>query len=133
MTFRSRSGFTLIEITLIIAIAAILMTSAGIEAVTQYRATVGNRNFIIAYNLARDQMAQLNNLAYPAVTAEAVLTPDGDFPDFIPTLEVAEIDTSGSYSLRQICFRMRLGSFAGPVLVTLYTYRSDILTYGDGI
>lgn len=129
----SQRGFTLIEITLVIAISTVLMTSLGIEAQNQYKATVGNRNSMVAYNLARDQMALLGNLDYPAVTAETALTPDSDFPDFIPTLEVTEIDSSGSHSLRQICLRIRLGSAAGPVLITLYTLRSDIVTFGDGV
>ena len=130
---KNKRGFTLMEMAITIAVGAILMTSLGMLAQAQYGAMVENRNYIIAYNLARDRMASLSNLDYPAVSAETGLTPDSDFPGFIPTQEVTQLDTSGAHSLRQVCLRKRLGSVTGPVLVTLYTYRSDLLTFGDGV
>lgn len=133
MNKRHKRGFTLIELTITIAVGAILLGTLGSIAQVHYKTLVQNRNFLIAYNLARRQMAIMNNDAYPAVAAETALTPDAGFPNFIPTQEVTSVDTIGANSLRQVCIRVREVSLAGPVLITIYEYRSDILNFGDGI
>ncbi len=132
-SIKNNRGFTLIEMTMIVVVGAALMFGIVFAAQALFKSTVENRNYLIAFNLARRQMAIANNGTYPAVSSETAQTTDGNFPDFVPTQEVTQIDTSGSNSLRQICVRVHLGSSSGPVLVTLYTYRSDILTFGDGV
>ncbi len=128
-----KRGFTLIELILMIAVGSILLLGISSAAQLQVKATTDNRDFLIALHLAKRQMAIMNKGAYPAVASEAALTADAAFPDFIPTREVVSVDTSGSFSLREIRIRIRKGSSSGPVLITLYTYRSDLLTFGNGI
>ena len=129
----NKRGFTLIELTVMIAIGAILTVGMAVSAETQMKTVVDNRNFLIALNLAKRQMAIMNRSAYPAVVAETALTADSNFPNFIVTQEVVPVDNDGgSKSIREIRVRVRLDSISGAVLVILYTYRSDILSFGNG-
>ena len=130
---KHKRGFTMIEMTITIAISAILMTGLGLAVQTQLKAAVDNRNYLIALNLAKRQMAMMNNSTYPSVAGEAALSADSGFPNFIPTQEVVELASNGGKSLREIRIRVRHGSLAGPVLILLYTYRSDLLTFGNGL
>ena len=129
---RKLRGFTLIEMTLMIGVGSVLMFGLTFAAHAQLKAVVDNRNMLIALNLAKLQMALINNAAYPAVVSETAQTADTAFPDFIPTKEVVSVDTSGGNSIREIRIRVRYGSSSGPVLVVLYAYRSDIITFGNG-
>lgn len=131
--FRNRLGFTLMEMILMIAVGSMLVTSLVTAAQAHYKATIENRNYLIAFNLARNQMAAMYNSGYPSVMSETAQSVDSDFPDFVPTQEVTQEDTAGGHTLNKICIRVRLGSSTGPVLVSLYTFRSDIITYGDGV
>lgn len=128
-----RRGFTLVELIITIAIGAVLLTSIGLAAQVHFSTLVQNRDFLVAYNLGRRQMAIMMNEPYPAVMTETAQTADPDFPDFIPTQEVTTVDTSGSDSLRHICVRIRHGSSSGPILVEVHAYRSNILSFGDGV
>jgi prepilin-type N-terminal cleavage/methylation domain-containing protein len=128
-----KRGFTLIEMTLMIAVGSILVTSLVFAAQTHYKATIENRNYLIGFNLARRQMAIMYNTGYPAIMSETAQAVDSGFPDFIPTQEVTLIDSAGGHTLEQICIRVRLRSSTGPVLASLYTFRSDIITFGDGV
>lgn len=126
-------GFTLMEMTIMIGLGAVLFISAGRAVQTMVDAAVENRNMLIALNLAKRQMAIMANSAYPAVAAEAAQTADTAFPNFIPTQEVTSVATSGTNSIRQITIRIRHGSSTGPVLIRLDTYRSSIITSGNGL
>ena len=129
---RNKRGFTLIEMTIMIGVAAVLFISVSRAAQTLVDASVENRNYLVALNLAKNQMAIMNNAAYPAVAAETTQTAISPFTDFIPTQEVVSVATSGGNSIRQITIRIRLGSATGSVLIRLDTYRSNILTFGNG-
>ena len=129
---KDQRGFSLIEMTIMIAIGAVLFTSITRSAMTLSKAITENREYLVALNLAKRQMAISDNSAYPAVAAEAAQTAHTDFPDFIPTQEVTSIAVSGSNSIRQITIRIRRGSATGAVLMRLDTYRSDIITFGNG-
>lgn len=128
-----RRGFTLIELVMMTVIGGILLTLLSLATQTQMRTVIDNRDYLVALNLAKRQMALMNNATYPAVAAEAAQTADAAFPNFIPTQEVVSVATSGGNSLREIRIRIRKGSVSGPVLVALYTYRSNILTFGNGV
>ena len=128
----NRRGFTLIELVMMTAIGGIILTSVSLATQTQIRTAIDNRNYLVALNLAKQEMAVMNLGTYPAVAAEAALTADSAFPDFIPTQEVVSVATNGGNSIREIRIRIRKGSISGAVLVALYTYRSDILTFGNG-
>jgi prepilin-type N-terminal cleavage/methylation domain-containing protein len=130
---KNNRGYTLIEMIIVIAVGSILMAGLVSAAQIQFKSTVENRNYLVALNLAMRQMAIANSADYPALSIETAQTADSSFPNFIPTQEVTLIDTSGIHSLELICVRVRLGSLSGPVLVALNTYRSDILTLGDGV
>ena len=129
---RGRRGFSLIEMTLMIAIGAALFIGIGPAAQNLTGRAIENRNYLIALNLAKWQMAIMMNSSYPAVAAETEQTVDPAFPDFIPTQEIVDADTSDTHSLREVRIRVRRGSSSGPVLVLLHTYRSDIITFGNG-
>jgi hypothetical protein len=121
------------ELTITIALAAVLFTGSSGAIQALVGSAVQNRNYLIALGLAKRQMAVMNNSAYPAVAAEAALAADAAFPDFIPTQEVVSVATNGSESLREIRVRVRQGSDSGPVLVALHTYRTSVASFGDGV
>ena len=129
----NRRGFTLIEMVLTIALGAVLLTGLGIATQAQMKSAIDNRDFLVALHLAKRQMAIMNLGTYPVVAAEAALSADANFPHFIPTREVTSVDTSGGNSIREIRIRIRKGTSTGPVLVMLITYRSNIVTIGNGI
>ena len=129
----NRRGYTLVELITMVAVGAVLLTGLGLAIQNQMKAAIKNRDYLVALNLAKRQMALVNIGSYPAVAVETALTADADFPDFIPTQEVVSVDTSVSDSLREIRVRIRRDSISGEVLITLYTYRSNILTFGNGI
>ena len=115
-----------------IAIGAVLFTGMTRAAQTLMETAIEGRNYMIALNLAKWQMAISNNAAYPAVVAETAQTADAAFPNFIPTQTVTSVATNGANSIRLITIRIRLNSVTGPVLVRLDTYRSNIITFGNG-
>ena len=128
-------GFSLMELTIMIAIGAVMMVTIGRAALTlKYKATE-NRDYLAALNLGKYQMALMNNAAIPGVTgvgvesAQSAISP---FTNFIPTYEANNVATSGANYIRQITVRIRRGSATGPVLIRLDTYRSDIITFGNG-
>ena len=123
---------SLLELTITIAVGSVLLISITRAAHTQLKNAIVARNYVIALNLAKMQMAMMNNAAYPAVAAEAALTADVTFPNFIPTQEVVSVAVSGGDSIREVRIRIREGSVTGSVLVLLYTYRSNIITFGNG-
>ena len=134
---QNRRGFTLIELVIMIAIGGILSLGLGKAAGNLIKMELQNRDYLIALNIAKRQMAIMQNAAYPAVAAEAALTADAAFPNYIPTQTVVSIATSvdaggTTNSIRQITIRVRLNSLAGAVLIRLDTYRSNIITFGTG-
>jgi type II secretory pathway pseudopilin PulG len=129
---RKRRGATLVELVIMIAVSSVLMISITRAAMTLSEMVVDNRDRTIALNLARRQLAIMNNGAHPAVQAEAGLAADVNFPSFIPTLTVADVVTSGSLELRLVTIRIRLNSATGPVLIRLDTYRTNLVSFGDG-
>ena len=129
----NRRGYSLIEIIITIAVAAILFVGLSRAAQNLIKSVIDNRNNTIAFNIAKYQMSVMNNAAYPAVVAETAQTADPAFPSFIPTQEVVSVAVSGSYSIRQITVRVRLNSISGAVLIRLDTYRTNLATFGDGL
>ena len=127
-----RRGITLIELTMMIAIGAIIFTGISKSAQSLMKGALDNRNYLVALNLAKRQMAIMNNAAYPTVAAEASVGADAAFPDFIPTQEVVNIVTNGSDTLNEIRVRVHYQTAAGPVLILLRTYRSNVITFGNG-
>ena len=131
--FRKR-GVTMMELVIMIAIASVLFTGLTRVIQNQIRNSNLNRNYLIALNLAKIEMAKLNIGAFPAVDgAETALTADAAYPSFIPTRFVTSVAVSGSNNLRLITVRVRLLSVTGSVLVRLDTYRTDLVSFGDGV
>ena len=120
------------ELTLTIAIGGIIFLGATRAVHTFVDAANENRNYLIALNLAKRQMAIMMNSAYPAVAAETLQAADATFPSYVPTQTVVSFATDGAYSIRQITIRIRVGTVTGPVLIRLDTYRSDAITFGTG-
>lgn len=130
---RRREGVTLIELIIMIAIAAAMFVGTSRAYQTLVQATTINRDYLIALNLAKRQMAIMNNSAYPAVVAETALAADPAFPDFIVTQQVASVATSGVNSIRLVTVRVRRGSISGAILIRLDTYRNSLVTFGNGV
>ena len=137
-TMKNKRGFTLLEMVIVIGISALLLTGMTRAAHTLMKSSVDNRNYLIALNLAKQHMALMNNeVTVPAVVAETAQAADANFPSFIPTREVVSIATNVDIAgttdyIRQITVRIRLNSVTGPVLMRLDTYRSNIITFGNG-
>ena len=130
---RKKRGFSLIEMTIMIAIGAVLFTGMTRAAQTLMETAIENRDYMIALNIAKWEMAICNNAAFPASGGgELAQTADTAFPDFIPTKEVTNVANSGANNLNLITVRVRRGSSSGPVLIRLDTYRSNIITFGNG-
>lgn len=131
---KNRRGFTLIEMTMMIAVGGILAMGITRAAQGQIREAMDNKDMQVALNLAKRQMAIMNNGALPAVAAEASLGADATFPQMFLTQEVTDVTAAvGGRSLRQIVLRVRKGSASGTILIQLYTYRSDLVTFGNGV
>lgn len=136
---KNKRGFTLLEMVIVIGITAVLLTGMTRAAHALMKSAIDNRNYLIALNLAKQHMAVMNNeVTVPGVTVgEVAQAFDTDFPSFIPTREVVSIATNvdifGTTDyIRQITVRIRLNSVTGPVLIRLDTYRSNIITFGNG-
>lgn len=130
---KNKRGFTLLEMAITIGIAAVLFTGMTRAGQNLMKAAIDNRNYVIALNLAKRHMAVMNNeVTVPAVIAETAQAADGVFPSFIPTRQVVAVAASGANYIRQITVRIRIGSVTGPVLIRLDTYRSNIITFGNG-
>ena len=124
-----RHGFSLVEMTLMIAVGAVLITGISRAAQTQIERSVDLRNYAIACHLADRQMAIMYNSAYPE---DGTTTPDSDddFPDFTLSQAVSTLATSDADTIKSITVTVSIGSHQ---LVQLITYRSNIITFGDGI
>ena len=91
-------------------------------------------NTLIALQLAKKQMAVMNLGTCPSVgvTNPSVDGGSGSFPGFTMTQTVTNCGagcTSGSDVLNQV----QLDVIAnGKVLIRLYTYRTNIVTFGNG-
>ncbi len=128
-----KKGMSLMELTIMIAVAGVLFTGFTRAVQNQIRNVTLNRNYMIALNIAKREMAEINLGAYPAVDgAETALTADADFPSFIPTRFVTSVAISGSNSIRLITVRVRLNSVSGTQLIRLDTYRTDLVSFGNG-
>ena len=130
----NKRGVTLVELVIMIAVGSILLMGMSKSSLSFLKRSVDARNMTIALNLAKRQMAIMNNTAYASlpVAAEAALSVDAAFPGFTPTQEVTSVAVSGAESIRRVIVRVRLGSSAGAVLVMLDTYRTSIVTFGNG-
>ena len=124
----------MMELVMMIAIASVLFTGLTRVIQNQIRNTNLNRNYLIALNLAKREMAKINIGAFPAVDgAETALAADPAYPDFIPTRFVTLVANSGANNLHLITVRVRLLTVTGTVLIRLDTYRTNIVTFGDGV
>ena len=127
---KNRRGFTLIELVIMTAVASALFVGMGRAVQGQIKIATDNRDYMIALNLAKQQMALMNLAAYPAV---ATTTPASDaaFPGFTFSQAVTSVatDVGSGRSLRQIQFDVLR---QGIVLVRLITYRTDVVTFGNG-
>ena len=123
-----KRGFSLIELVIMIAVSSALFVGMGRAVQSQLKTATDNRDYLIALHLAKQQMARMNEAAYPAVGTTAPAS-DAAFPNFTFSQVVSAVVTSGTSSIRQIQMDVLKGS---AVLVRLYTYRSNIITFGNG-
>ncbi len=131
---KTQKGFTLIEFVMMIAISSFLV--AGIVLFTRQQMVNGlqMRDFLVASNLARLKMAQMNNTAYSSLPVGTTTLPvEPSFPGFAAQRVISAVATSGPSSLRQIKILLDYngGAFSSP-LVQLITYRQSNTTFGDG-
>jgi type II secretory pathway pseudopilin PulG len=129
---KRKSGLTLVELVLMIAISSVLLISLSRAVQALIESQVVMRDTYIALNLAKLQMAKMNNAAYPAAGTTNPTSAES-FTDFGYTQVVTEIFTSGGNSVREIYLDV---TRAGEVLVRLYTYRTNAVNgttgFGNG-
>ena len=117
-----------------IAVAAVLITGVSRAAQNQIQQAVTNRNYLIALNLAKKQMAIMNNAAYITVLSTTTPASDADFLNFTYSQTVSRVLTSGANTLNQIQLDVLLGS---KVIVRVYTYRTNTVNgtqgFGNGV
>ena len=131
---RLAEGFTLIEFVMMIAISSFLIV--GIVLFTRKQVVTGirMRDFLVANNLAKLKMTQMNNTAFSLLPVSTTTLPvESSFPGFAAQRVISTVSTSGTSSLRQINILVDYsgGSFSSP-LVKLITYRQSNTTFGDG-
>ena len=134
---RNCRGMTLIEMILTIALAAVLVTGMVIFTRTEVERMTYARDFIIASNLTRLEMAKMNNTDYSALPPGVVVLPqEPSFPGFMSQRTITQITNPfrNLAALRQVEIRTVpvTGSFSNP-LASLITYRESVTTFGDGI
>jgi type II secretory pathway pseudopilin PulG len=125
---RGRSGWTLIELVIMIAVGSILLVSFSRAAQSQVEASIRIRDSFVALHLAKRQMAAMNNLAYASVVNGS--TSDADFPNFTIATTQSVILTNAAANVKQVT--IAVSTPAHGTLVQLITYRLDVLTYGNG-
>ncbi len=129
---KSDKGFTLIEFVMMIVVGSFLVSGIVLFTKQQVISATEMRDFLIASNLSRLKIAQMNNAAYPAV---GTTTPSAEasFPGFIFRQVVTSVAASGGSSVRQVQLDVDYtgGSFSNP-LVRLITYRQSDTTFGNG-
>lgn len=127
---RNRRGFSLIELVIMIAVSSALFVGMGRAVQSQIKMAGDNRDYLIALNLAKQQMAIMNlNTTLPAVGTTTPTDVGVAFSGFTFSQVVTSIAVSGSNNLRRIQLDVLKGS---TVLVRLYTYRTDLVTFGNG-
>ena len=124
----SGRGFTLLEMTLMIGVGTVLVLGMSTAVQSQLKGAVDMRNYLIALELAKQQMAVMNNASHPG-TGTTNPSSDAAFPDFGFTQVVTSVATSGSDNIREVRLDTTMN---GIVLVRLYTYRTSTASFGDG-
>ncbi len=131
-----RRGFSLMELIIMIAVAGALFTGLSRAVNNLIQKAAINREYLIALNIAKLEMAKINIGAFPGVDgAEVALTADPDFPSFIPTRFVTSVATSigpPARAINLITVQVRRNSLTGSVLIRLDTYRTDLVSFGNG-
>lgn len=121
----SRRGVTLIELVIMIAVASVLFVGLARGYQSLIRRAVDNRNYMIALNLAKKQMAILNNTAYASLANST--TSDASFPGF----SIVTTVTANSPIASMTNVRVDVTS-GGSTYVRLVTYRDAVVTFGTG-
>ena len=127
-TYHNDRGFSLMELTLMIAVGAILLVGVGRAIQNQMVNAIDMRNFMVSLNLVKRQMAVMNNAAYPAVGTTSPAT-DALFPNFTFTRVVTAVAANGANNIRRIQMDVSIG---GDLIVRVYTYRTNTATFGNG-
>ncbi len=117
------------ELTLMIAVGAILTLGIGRSIQNQIASAIDIRNYMVAMNLGKQQMAIMNNAAYPALGTTTPAS-DASYPNFTFSQVVTSVAISGGNNIRQIQMDVLIGS---DVIIRLYTYRTNTGVFGDGL
>ena len=139
---RNSRGMTLIELIMIIAIGSALV--AGVVKFTQQQIYNGSRmrDYLVALNLARIQMAKDNNTNYATLRGASVppfwtdlgSESGGSFPGFILRRYI-QSETTGATGVKIMQVDIKVdyagGTFANPI-VWLITYHKDHVFFGPG-
>ena len=127
---RNRRGYTMIEFIVMIAVASALTVGLGRAVQSQIGTALDNRDYMVALNLAKQQMAIMNaSTTVPALATTAPSDVGVSFSGFTFSQVVTSVATNGSDYIRQIQLDVLKGS---KVLVRVYTYRTNIVTFGNG-
>ena len=134
---KNNQGFSLIEFIVMIAVGSFLVS--GLVLFTRQQAVNGTqmRDFLVALDLARVKMAEMNNTAYASLTVgTTTLADDASFPGFDIQRVITLVNTGAPnpVTIRQIDIKIDYagGTFSNP-LIKLSAYRQSNTTFGDGI
>lgn len=132
-SFKNKRGLTLVELTITIALASIMVYGITSSMHQQIRSSVQTRDYLVAMNIARLKMSEVRSEAYPA-TGTTTLTAEASFPGYMIQRVVTNVVSNGARSVRQVEINVARtgGSFSSP-LVRLVTQLTSVATFGDGI
>ena len=119
---------TLIELVMMIAIGAYLFVGMSRGYATLVQRAIDNRNYSVALELGKIQMAIINNATYASLASGSPAS-DASFPNFTFTQTVSTVVTSAPYTIKKIQLDVKIGA---NTIVSLNTYRSDVITFGNG-
>lgn len=126
-------GFTLIELTITIAVSSIMVVGMVQAMQQQVVVSVETRDYLVAMNIARMKMGEIRAGSYPSV-GTATLAAESAFPGYMSQRVVTDVVSSGGLSVRQVQVDVARsgGSFSSPI-VSLITYLTSVTTFGDGL
>lgn len=129
----NKKSFTLIEIIVTITILGIIMAPLGLMGLEYMKGIARSRDLGVAQNLAKLEMAKVNNLAYIDITlVDGYDNTTVNYEGFPYSLQRTVNYVAGSSNnLKQVQTRLYRGSDTSDLLAGLITYVASV-SYGSG-
>ncbi|MEW6101246.1 MAG: prepilin-type N-terminal cleavage/methylation domain-containing protein [Candidatus Omnitrophota bacterium] len=133
MMIKNRSGFTLVELVITIVVLGIVMIPLGFMSMEYLRAIVYARNLTAAQNLAKVEMAKVNNLSFSDTTlADGYDTTISNYEGYSYDVRRTVNYAAGwDNNLKQVRVRVYPAGETSAHLVDLITYVAAV-SFGAG-